>query len=176
VMKKNRGLVYSIICFFVLALIAFILFFLLRGEISTSGEFSESIKSDTLVCSSNSFKYPFLNDGLILNQSISIKNIFHDKKISMVSLVVSVLYPTNSDALAGSSRLHAEMNTSFGDVLGPDALEARYTVIDNVVQISLTGEGDNIANSSRKYLLLNDDVVTKQEILSNYVDQGFNCE
>lgn len=163
-------------CVFVLIALVLILLFLLKGETSTTGQYPENDKSETLACTIEELKYPFLTDGSIVGENATVKMIFTDDNVDAVSFVLRVIYSSNSAAHVGSARLHADMNTSFGSTLGPDALGARYTVDGNVSQLSLYGKKTDINSNSRKYLLINNEIFTKQEFAKNYVDQGFKCE
>ena len=172
--KKTSMIVISLSVVIVAACIVCYFVIRLNGSstIVTGSPSFESSKS--LVCTSNSFKYPFFEYDNASWQSTELNMIFANNKISSISLTHKMQYATEALASTSSSTNHASMNKSFArDNYRADALNANYNVNDNIMRMTIFT--DILDNTNRKYFLINDIISDFESYRKNYVDLGFNC-
>ena len=175
--KKNTGIL--IIGTVFVAIIIILLIFLMQGKTTTSGNYPENVSSHSMTCVVNNVEYPFFTYDKSDSQSTTINMIFSNNKIKNISLIHVMNY-SSEEMITGSEAFnHAAMNKSFGSALGPDALGARYSKLDNAMKMSLFADNSEITDISAKYFLIDLDNANSRgmdDYKKNYESKKFDCQ
>ncbi|MBR2795886.1 hypothetical protein IKE13_02460 [Candidatus Saccharibacteria bacterium] len=174
--KKNKTHDYLITTGIIAIVLVIILliFFLLQGQTKISGKYPDDYISEALVCSQSDLTYPFYEYNNSTSQETKIISIFENDKIANISLVQTLFYNDYDSAFQSEARNHASMNYSFDD-LGPDALNARYSIDNEKMQMTLYAESKNLDYRTYKYFLLNVAPNSLQDLMNHYEKRGFTC-
>ena len=162
-----------------MAIIILLLVFSLQGKTTTTGNYPDNISDHSMTCVVNNRKYPFFTYDKSDSQSTTINMIFNNDEIKNISLIHVMNY-SSEEMITGSEAFnHAAMNKSFGSALGPDALGARYSKLDNAMKMSLFANNSDITDISAKYFLMDLDNANSRGIndyKKNYESKGFDCQ
>lgn len=178
--SKNKGGQNSALIFIGIVLLlisaSLMLWFLLSGRTTVTGNFSDNETITSLLCKAKNFAYPFFEYDNANKKDTEVAAIFdNDDRISSIALVQKMFYSNEEDANSSSAINHASMNKSFG-VLGADALNVNYYSSDGVMRMQLYASSRDYNSNSRKFFLINNASENIKDIEKNYVDQGFICE
>ena len=178
--KGNLGLWVGLM-FFVLLLVAvvLILWFLMRGQTTTTGDWQEDERAEFLNCEAEGVSYPiFAYDGSD-RKILKINAVFNNDKLSTISLDYKLYYSGPNEVSASEARNHAAMNLSSQEAgLGPDIFNAHYTQFSDALEMILYAKASEITNVSSRYLMLDwigNNKYTKVDVQENYTSKGLNC-
>ena len=182
-MRNNREklLAKIILTFAVLAGIISIILFLLNGNTTTKTSDIKTIKNTSLRCSSNTVKYPFATYDNSLKKELKIDLIFNENILKTIALSYSLYYDNEEAVAISETQNHAAINIKFqNEGLGPDALNAKYTKLNDNFRLNLYHNGEKIDPVSAKYFLIKNDggnlLETLSEYKTNYEQQNLICE
>lgn len=177
--KKIIGIIFVIVVS-VACIITLII--LLHGETKTSGQNSTNTKSKSLICESQTVKYPFFDYDNSTAKNLKITANFYNNKINAISLAYTLYYDDARQIALSESSNHADMNISFGkDNLGADAFNAHYAKMEDSMKMNLYIEFDKLNLATAKYFMVEPKdqtslPVSLSEYQENYKKQGLNCE
>lgn len=173
-MNKNWLLLVGVIL--VIGIVVLLLWFLMRGEIKTAGDWPEDETTESLSCVVEKLTYKFFKSNNIID-NIRINVVFNNNKINSISLVTKTTYPDNDTTRAISDGHEGDMNLSFYDN-GMDSysLGATYSVDNNFAQISLYATSSELNDVSIQYFMLDTLPKNIDEYKKAYANQGFTCE
>ncbi|MBR3204492.1 hypothetical protein IKF81_02300 [Candidatus Saccharibacteria bacterium] len=180
--KEHKWLNLTIVCILLLAIII-IIFYLLRGKNTISGQYPENIRNESLSCEKEKSDYEKANLKEIENSDIKINIIFNDKKaVKSISLIYTAIFPTEKDAYATEAVSHAFFNKSL-EASGYSAskFSNKYARYDNKLILSLTANGNEIDSFSAPFFMIKtnegDEVNMNnlESYRSMYESQGFTC-
>lgn len=182
-MKNNSGggkTKWLILIGVILILIAGILLlcFLLKGEVTTSGNWPEPETTESLSCEIIGLDYPFFEFNNSTKETTEINAVFKDDELDTISLVQKLFYD-NVDSITKSEAInHASMNLSFADSnLDADAFKANYAKLSDNLKMSLFAERKELNNLSAKYFLLDEahGQYDRPVVETLYTTKGFSC-
>ena len=151
---------------------------LLNGSTTTTNTGANIETTKSITCESNDIPYPPAAKINPPNQSIKINATFDNNKLDTISLTYRIKYPDESTAKQSTTNLHIAINQNFQeDSLGTDALNAKYSTIENTTQLSLYAKSKSITGMSAKYFLLDttSDIFKQDHLTKIYSDKGLNC-
>ena len=164
----------------IVAVVLFVWFFL-HGESEVKSKELSVQSESSLVCSSNTVKYPFFAEDVASGTEVKIYGIFSSDtdKLNTVSLRVTKYYDDSTKVMRSEAENHGRMNHSFADSgYGADALGATYSVQEDKLVFSLyTSKPSNSDAEWKKYFLI--DGVTDlsaSKLKDAYTKLGFVCE
>lgn len=174
--NSQRGMLVLMGIVLVLTSIILIAWFFLEGKNVVTGDFAEDKRFTSLTCTIKNLSYPYFTYDDTTEKETEVVAIFDkNNKISSISLTQKMYYSDDDMARSSEANNHASMNKSFGDVLGPDALNANYYANNGIMRMSLYASGKEYNANSRKYFLID----TASEMIDNiersYAGKGFGC-
>ena len=177
--KKSSWMVTVGIVLLLVATMAFVLF-LMNGQTTLMGEFEGKKISETLVCEQEGISYPIFNYDYADSRSLKINVVFESQKLSSISLIYKLDYSTEEAMRQSESLNHAAMNLSFyDDGLGADALNAKYSFLDNSLQMSIYAKRSDLSQKVLKYFMLGEiydlNKMDEKKITEIYIDAGLDC-
>ena len=150
----------------------------MRGEIKVSGKYPEDVKDESIKCTSTTFTYPFFTYGNENSRALTISALFSEGTLKTISLQYELTYDDNTKVVASEAHNHAAMNKSFGgNGLNADALRAHYSKTNDKMIMSLYSNGNELAESQKKYFLLQGVNIDAgiEKIKDNYRQLGITC-
>lgn len=182
--KAHRQKTTEIIagCLLITIAIILIIIFFLRGNTTIVNNKMETTKSTALACSSTIVKYPFFTHDNANSRELNIKLLFSNEDLRSVALDYSLFYNNETMATASEAHNHAAMNISYGtNGLGPDALNVKYTILDDRLRTNLFANASDIDIVSARYFLINTETAgglpkTLTDYQQNYTRQGLDCK
>ncbi len=181
--KKNHKILKLVSFLLFLAIIAVIIIWLLHGNTTTSGQYPENIRNESLVCESNDITYEKVSRVNSDNKELKISMVFvGSDTLSSGSLKYTLKYSSYGEAHDAEAISHAQFNLGL-QRLGYDSskFNNKFSTIDNELVITLNFSAKSeIDDTTRSYLLLNYDSNDKlpstlPEYRQNYEQQGFAC-
>lgn len=161
-----------------LVILTVVLIWLLRGKITTIGQYPANIRNETLECVSHDLKYKKVSSAYSDNSELKIIIISHgDKGLSSASLLYTLVYPTELDAYSAEARAHAEFNNGLVAAgFSSEKFSNKFTLLDNKLVISIYATSEEINEYTHDYFLIDDtDVKTLDDYKAIYDEQGFKC-
>ena len=182
--KKNHRFLKLGGFLLILTIAIIIIIWLLHGKTTTTGQYPENVRNESLSCTNNAKKYdpagPIDSD----TKSLKINAIFRGSEaLKEISLIYTLEYASEKEAYEHEAISHAHFNKSLGASSYPiSKFSNKYARYDNKLIISLTANLNEIDSISAPYFLISLDedreVVVKSidEYQSMYEAQGFICE
>lgn len=172
--KKNWYILALIIG--LILIIIFVIWFLMRGETKTTGDYPEDTTPESLECVGKNIPYKIFADTLS-DIEIKINGIFINGKIGSISLVYKSKYNSAEAAKTMSDAHEGDMNMSFyKNNMNSYSLNATYTINENVAQMSLYANSSDLNDISAKYFMLDSLPKNLTEYKKDYIAKGFSCE
>ena len=154
-----------------------LLWFLLKGETKTTGEWTSTETTESLSCKANNLPYQVYETSNILNSTTQINATFNNDKISSISLIRKANYANTETAKVENDALIAAMNIDFGkNNMEAFALDATFNVNDNIAQMNLYTNQSDLNDKSAKYFILDDLPSKIDDYQKAYQAKGFKCE
>lgn len=182
--KKNHKILKLGGFLLALAIIIIVIIWLLHGKTTTTGQYPENVRNESLSCIDTAKKYdpagPIDSD----TKSLKINAIFRGSEtLKEISLVYTLEYASEKEAYEHEAISHAHFNKSLGASSYPiSKFSNKYARYDNKLIISLTANLNEIDSVSAPYFLISLDedrevaVKSIDEYQSMYEAQGFICE
>ena len=178
--KKSSNKIAAAVILGCLAILAVMLFLLMRGKTVTVGQYPDPVNSVGLSCTNVGNKYPIFTYDSADKRETTVSMIFSGEKLTSISLMHKLYYSSESLITGSEAHNHAAMNIDFGkNHLGADALGANYARLSDGMKMSLYAKADSVTSVTAKYFLINFDEYlpeTVAELTENYTAQGFTCE
>ena len=178
--KKVGWLVPTSLVLIFVAIIAIIIL-LLNGETKITGEFEGQKNTEALICEGEETAYPIFKYDNANSKSLKINAVFEDEKLTSISLIYKLDYDTEEEMKKSESVNHVAMSDNFADDgMEFDDLNSKYSFLDNSLQFSLYGRGDELNQKSLRYFMLlniyDKDKLTKEKAAKTYNEKGLDCE
>jgi hypothetical protein len=173
--KKNIGWILPVIFIILIVVVFVMLWFLMRGRTTITGNGSETEQTRAISCSVSNLDYPFFDFNESSEQSTRINATFKGNKIESISLIHKMAYEDPTTLKKSEASNHAAMNNSFGNILGADALGVTYDTANGEFQMTLYATKGELNEHSRKYFLFEVPLANMQEYVDHYERQGFKC-
>lgn len=180
--KEYRAVkLISLLLFLLIAVIVII--WLLHGKTTTSGQYPENVKNESLACESKTITYEKTNNINSDDKDLKITMVFAGKEsLSSASLKYTLRFGSYSEAHSAAAISQAQFNLDL-QALGYDAskFNNKFSILDNELVITLSLSSDkSLDDTTRSYFLVDyikDDQLPKTlaEYKSNYEKQGFSC-
>ena len=148
------------------------------GRTTTGGTYPAPVSTDSLSCSSTTFKYPFFTD---FSDKISTKvNLaLGDNQINSISIITTMTYNTPEDAENSRNVNIAALNNSFSTSgIAVDLLSPAYSRKDSIFNSTLYASSKNLDQKTLKYFLLDGTTSSDynlKSLSSIYGKKGFDC-
>jgi len=181
--KKEHKAVKLVTFLLFIATIAIIILYLLHGKTTTSGQYPENVKNESLTCESSVITYEKTNNVNSDDKDLKISMVFAGaESLSSASLKYTLRFQSYEAAHSAEAISHAQFNLAL-QALGYDAskFNNKFSILDNELVISLSlGSDKTLDDTTRSYFLVDyveDDQLprTLAEYKSNYEKQGFSC-
>lgn len=174
---KMRNKNYLLLCGVFLISFAIVAIFYLfsQNTVITVGEHYKTETSGFLSCIAENLQYPFFTYDNTDSKKTEIKIIFNEDNIESLSLIQTMYYATDREAVGSEAINHGSMNISFGSELGPDALSARYSVFEATMQMTLYIPGKNLNDNTKRYFMINNISDNIVDLKNTYEEQSFSC-
>lgn len=176
--KKSTGWLATIGISLILTAVVLVLWFLLRGETTVTGGWTESVETVALSCEGNDVNYPIFSSET--KGSVKINAIFGDDKIDTISLIWRAQYENDQARVEGQVKASRAMEEAFVAVgMAIDSLDAVYSGLDDdVFQMSLYGKHKDLDNRTYKFFMLSE--LTNGEysldmVKRVYKNKSLNC-
>ena len=180
--KNHRVLKLASILFFLFVVIIIVLW-LLRGKTTTTGQYPENVKNESLVCASTELtpsKLSYIDSD---NKEIKVSAIFHGaSELKTMSLVYKLEYDSSDSAYAAEAKGHAKFNESlYASGYTVDKFSNKFARYGGTLSISLHILKNEIDEISAPYFMINVDedkkvtLRTISDYQQNYEAQGFTC-
>lgn len=152
---------------------------LTNGKTTIVNTYDNAKGRDSVVCESNITTYPLFSYDNSDSKTIKINAVFDSDRLISISLVYKLKYSNQSEIRKSESVNHGALNISLqNEGFNPDAFEAKYSKLEDGLQLSLFASGDEISSKALKYFMLDGltPSYTQEDFRDIYVSQGFNCE
>ena len=176
--KSKKSLYISIAVVVVVLILVFVIWFFMKGEVKTTGNYPNDVTPESLSCKARNIDYEYFgNDKVTSSNNVQINAIFYNNKIDTISLVRKMTYLDADTAKIWSDAHEGNMNLSFySNNMGSYSLGATYTIDNNVAQMSLYAKTDELNDTSIKYFMLDKLPKNMDEYKKGYSEKGFTCE
>ena len=173
--KKNWYILMLILG--VVLLIVLIVWLLMKGDMKTTGNYPDDITPESLKCVKKNVAYKIFTHDDPTVAEVRINAVFTKGKLDSISLVHRTAYRDEEVARTRSDSHEGDMNFSFTDSgMKQFALNATYTLDENVAQMSLYARADEVDSASIKYFMLDNLPENLTGYKRGYTSQGFTCE
>lgn len=165
------------LCLLIIAVILIVIFFL-NGSTTIYNDGGEIATTESITCESSEVSYPFFAFDNSDRKQLKINVLLSNNKIDQLSLIYRLYYNSSSDINTSETLNHANMNKHFGiSGLTADALGAKYSKLDDSLQLTLNSKAKEINEISAKYYLLDEaaNYYNKETITKNYNSKGLDC-
>lgn len=167
--------------FLVLIAGIFLVWFLMKGKTTISGNWPEPETSQSITCEIDNFAYPFFAYDKSTKKNIKINIIFNNDNLYSIALINTLYYDTENAIASSEAINHASMGLSFADNdLDAESLGMSFSKLQDSLKMSLYAKKSEINNQSAKYFMLEktsaDGAYTFDEIKYLYENKGFNCK
>ena len=182
--KKNHKVLKLISLLLFLLAIIIIILWLLRGKTTTTGQYPENVKNESLVCTSTELTPPKLSYLDSDDKEVKISAIFRGTdELKTLSLAYTLKYDSDDSAYAAEAKGHAKFNKSlYASGYTIDKFDNKFARYNGTLSISLHASKNEINEISAPYFMItvNDDKKVTLETITdykqNYEAQGFKCE
>ena len=177
--EKNHRFRNLTVFMLFLAIIIVAILWLLRGRTTTTGQYPENIKNESLTCASDNITYSKIGSVLPTKHELKINMVFYgEEKLSSINLRYNLTFASDAEAYAAEAKSHADFNLGLqksGHSSG--SFHNKFTLMDNTLNISLRADNNEIDELTREYFLLDrtNPPTTINEYQANYEAQGFSC-
>lgn len=176
--KNSHAWIYVLVgLILVIVAVVAIILFLLQGK-TTVNQGGEVEVTESISCTSDEVVYPFIKHDDAEKRSLKINAIFDNDKLQTVNLTYKMYYDDEAKIKQRSADNHADLNKSFGeDSLGADYFDAKFSILNDALQLSLYAEAKEIGGVSAKYFLIDGPAsgLKKDKITKNYNEKGLDC-
>ena len=181
--NKDHRVRNFIVLLLFLAVIIFILLWLLRGKTTTTGRYPENVKNESLECESSQTIYSKADKIDSSNKETRIIMIFYgEDELSSGSLKYTLHLDDHLQASQAESILHAQFARNL-TISGYkfEEFDNKFTVIDGDLVITLHLSDKEVDEQSKDYFFVeqtgeNRFPRTLSEYRANYEKQGFTCK
>ena len=177
--KKNHRTRNLILFLVLVVIIVLVILWLLRGKTTTHGQYPENVKNESLSCTSNDIVYGKIGPVSPIEHELKINMVFYgEEKLSSINLRYNLTFASDAEAYAAEATSHADFNLGLqksGHSSG--SFHNKFTLMDNILNISLRADNNEIDELTREYFLLDrtNPPTTINEYRTNYEAQGFIC-
>lgn len=175
--KKKQNNKVAIVIVLLVVLLGVGILFLTQGS-TTTGQYPEDVRSESLTCVKDNIDYPFFAYDNATKKTAKIDIVFNQDKMKSIALTYSLYYNDSNSITASEAHNHAAMNKSFAaSGLEADALDATYSKLKDRMQMTLyANQNSDIANL--KYFLIDRDITdyNLNSYKDYYISLGFNCD
>ncbi len=173
--KRKKAIMIGFSISLVVVAIILLIVFLLRGQTTISGNFTDNETEESLLCERQNAGYFLFNDSRILGDSTKLTLIFTDTGLRLASLIYSATTDNNTIAQNIEAVMMSELNKSFGKEYGFNGLGANFISDGNTARMSLTANASEIDTNGRKYFLIDGIPDYKNNYYEELTRRGFNC-
>lgn len=178
---RVRNLIIFIILIF---LIVLIMLWLLRGKTTTSGQYPENIKNNSLLCSSKNIKYPKITKIDSDNKELKINTIFNGTEtLKSISIIYTLQYASEQEAYAAEVSSNIEFVDKLASIgFNSSKFSNKFSRYVDKLIVSLTMKPNELEETTADYAMLNmkDIEQIKAYSLNDYQEYyeslGFICE
>ena len=182
--SKNDYRIRNLVLFSLLiVVIVAVILWLLRGKTTTSGQFPENVKTESLTCVSTKLVPEKLNGATSSDREVKISAIFRGADdLKSISLVYTLNYASPDEAYGYEAKSHAEFNKALAaSGYSVSKFSNKFSRYDNKLIISLSANNNEIDQISASYFMLNigekgELAKTITDYMQNYEMQGFACK
>lgn len=151
---------------------------LARGQTTTSGIYPAPVSTDSLSCTSTSYKYPFFTSTS--DRTTTKVNLALGKSaIESISLTTTLTFDSINEAESARNFNQAAMNATFTqDHLDVGELDPIYTHKDHTFTLTLYASAKNLNSITSKYFALDGTSTqdyNQKSLSAHYAKLGFNC-
>ena len=180
---KDHRVRNIIIFLLAVAVIVFVILWLLKGKNTTSGQYPANVRSESLICSSDKNTYEKVDHVNSDDKNFEISLIFNGKEsLSSGSLKYTLRFSSPNEVNRAVAVSQAQFNLGV-QALGYDSgkFNNKFSVIDNDLVITLhINSSKDVDEVTKSYFLLKEDSqgnlpITLAEYRQNYESQGFSC-
>lgn len=177
--NNHRGRNLIIFLLF-LVIIVLIILWLLRGKTTTSGQYPENLKTESLRCASEEIIYIGTGNVTPSNHKLEITATFNGTEfMSSMNLSYSLMYETEKEITDAEAISHADFNRKLGK-RGYNAgkFNNKFTVLADRLVISLYATSSDLDPQTSDFFLLdpqNPLPTTLAEYRNAYEAQDFSC-
>ena len=152
----------------------------MSGQITVTGGGEDYTVSETIVCESETTAYPLFTFDNSDSKNLKINAFFEDDVLHSIALYYRLDYSDIDMAKKSESVNHGNMNLSFyDDGMETDDLNAKYSFIDNSLQMSIYIKSDEFGQKPFRYFMLNNiynaEKLTKEKMAKIYNEAGLDC-
>lgn len=177
--KVKSGWFYylvGVIC--VVLVVILVILFLLSGRITiNTGADSSTVKSVT--CEGEGLMYPFFTYDNAKSKSTKIvASMNNNDKLDSINLVYRMEYDNPKQVSESNAVNHVDISKQFAfDSLEYDSFNARFSDLNNVMQMTLYAENRELNGITAKYFLIDGtSVFTINELTKAYNGLGLDCK
>lgn len=181
--SKNHRARNLILFLLFLAVVVVVIVWLLRGEITTSGQYPENIKNYSLSCTSRGITPEKLASADSADKELKINAIFNnDAELKNISLIYTTIYASESAAYSAEAHTHADLNHALSaSGYNVEKFSNKFSRYGEKLIISLYALQSEIDEISAPYFLIplddNHKVSLKNldDYKASYESLGFTC-
>lgn len=153
----NSHRVRNLVFFFsLLVIVVLIILWLLHGKTTTSGQYPENVKNNSLLCSSNSIKYPKITTIDSDNKELKIDAIFNGAEtLKNISIVYTLQYTSEQEAYAAEVSSNIEFVNKLASIgFNSSKFSNKFSRYVDKLIISLTMKPDELEETTVDYVML----------------------
>lgn len=181
--KKNHKALKLIGILLFLLIVVIIIIWLLHGKTTTTGQYPENIRNESLSCVSKTKKYSIVDLVDSDEKELKINAIFNgEDSLKNISIIYTLIYATENDAYRSESVAHAELNETLTAAgFNTNKFSNKFARYNERLIISLTANGSELNEFSSRFFELNlndtdDFPKTLTDFRKVYETTGFSCE
>ena len=179
--RRTRNLILLILF---LVTVVLIILWLLRGKTTTTGQYPENLKNESLVCMAANITPPKIDSIDSHDKEIKINIVFNGtEEMKRIYFTYTLIYGDEDEAYGNEAKSHAFFNKALAaSGYQVDKFDNKFSRYNNKLSISLSAERNDIDEYSASYFMIvaQDNEVLKDQNLDwfkkNYETQGFVCE
>ena len=176
---STRGIII-VLGFVIVAItiIGIIITNLARGQTTTTGVYPAPVSTDSLSCTSTTYRYPFLtNTSEHATTKISLA--LGKSSIESISLTTTLTFDSIDEAEAARNFNQAAMNATFTkDHVDVGELNPVYSHKDRTFTLTLYASSKNLTAATSQYFALDSTTsrdYNQKSLSAHYAKLGFDC-
>lgn len=176
---RVRNLVFFLL---LLVIVVLIILWLLHGKTTTSGQYPENVKNESLTCITTNKKYTILDKIESNDKEIKINGVFNGTEtLKSLSLIYTLNYGSESEAYRSEAISHAQLNETLANSgFSSSKFSNKFTRYKEKLIISLTANKNELNEYSAKYFEIVPDESGQipnslSELRKKYEANGFKC-
>ena len=182
--KKSKKLVGIVVAIIIALAVVVLVVIATTGKTTETGAYPASIKTGSIVCTSNDAEYPYTSKSeapKAQNSTIRIIGTFNESKIiETVALNYISYYLDSPTATSAEAHMHAALGEKLAeDGFGYSEFDNNFSIIDKKVTLSLLIPKDKLTDKSAGYVLLPSSIpdagLSIKEFSKNYESKGYKC-